>query len=278
MEGTSPAIVSLTFATLVAIVGMPHGGLDHLFGRELFRPSWGRMWLVVFGIAYLGTAGLVLVGWFVAPTLTVVVFFLISAIHFGDDITAWQPNRTIDGGLVIWIPLLFRTDEVAQHLAWIMPDGDERRIRDSLQSVQPLLWAVCGFFLWSLISDRPGNRVRKLVFALFFILVPTLISFTIYFCGWHSTRELMSLSRRANPHYPWQGLRWVIIAAAPMAAIAVIATGITAWVFASDRELQPVIVQAVFLGLSVVAIPHILLQAAAKHGNANPFPTVVNES
>jgi Brp/Blh family beta-carotene 15,15'-monooxygenase len=104
-----------------------------------------------------------------------------------------------------------------------------------------------------------------------FAVTPTLVGFAVYFCGWHSTRELVALVRRADPVNPRRGLRRVMVLAAPMAGLAVVATAAAAWWFSDGRELQPVVVQAVFLGLSAVAIPHILLHAVARFRRANPF-------
>jgi len=272
MEHLTPAILTAGLVTMVAIVGMPHGGLDHMFGRELFRPLLGRYWLAGFGLAYLGTAGLVVAGWFAIPVLTVLLFFLISAVHFGDDAGVRQPLRAVEGGMVIWVPLLFRQEEVAELLAWVAPGGDPERTRAGVSAIQPLLWPVAVFFVVTLpVKYTFASVGRKLAFATLFALAPTLVSFVVYFCGWHSTRELMELARRADPANPWRGLRRVMVAAAPMAGLAVVATSITAWWFAGDRELQPVMVQAVFIGLSAVAVPHILLHAAARTMGADPF-------
>ena len=273
MEHLTPAFMVVGLAVLVAVVGMPHGGLDHLFGRELFRPLLGRYWFAGFGLAYLGIAGLVVAGWFAFPLLTVAMFFLISAVHFGDEAGVRQPLRTVEGGMVIWVPLLFRQSEVAELLAWVVPGGDIERTRAAVNAVQPLLWAVAVFFVVSLPAcNTVASVARKVGFATLFAVAPTLVSFAVYFCGWHSTRELMELARRADPSNPWRGLTRVMTAAAPMAASAVVATGITAWWFADGREFQPVLVQAVFLGLSAVAVPHILLHAAARWTGADPFP------
>jgi len=268
----SSAVVAGGFAVAVAVVGMPHGGLDHLFGRAVFEPRSGRRWLATFGLFYLGIAALVLAGWFVSPALTVVLFFLISAVHFGDDLSVPQPARSVCGGLVIWVPLLFRPTEVAGLLAWVIPSGDVVRVSDGIASAEPLLWAVAAFFVgWLPFAPGVGVVVRNIVFALLLAVVPTLVGFAVYFCGWHSTRELAELARRANPTNPWLGLRKVALLAAPMAGLAVVATAVAAWWFANGRGLQPVVVQAVFLGLSAVAVPHILLHAVARRSGADPF-------
>ena len=272
MDDLSPAFVAGGFATAVAVVGMPHGGLDNLFGRAVFEPMTGRWWFTAFELFYLGTAGLVIAGWFVAPALTVVLFFLISAVHFGDDPGVPQPARTVCGGMVIWVPLLFRPTEVAELLCWVIPSGDVVRVRDGIAAAEPLLWAVAAFFAgWLPLAPGAGVAVRNVSFAALFAVLPTLIGFAVYFCGWHSTRELAALARRADPLSPWRGLRKVAVLAAPMTGLAVVATAAAAWWFADGRELQPVVVQAVFMGLSAVAIPHILLHAVARLRGASAF-------
>jgi len=272
MEYLTPTFTAVALAVLVAVVGMPHGGLDHRFGREVFRSLLGRYWLVGFGLAYLGTAGLVLAGWFFFPLLTIVLFFLISAVHFGDDVGIKQPLRAVEGGMVIWVPLLFRPSEVAELLTWVVPSGDVQQIGSGIAAVEPLLWALAVFFITSLLwSNTLEIAARKLAFALLFAVAPTLVSFAVYFCGWHSTRELAELARRADPMHPWRGLRRVMKLAAPMAAVAVTASCAAAWYFASGRGLHTVVVQAVFLGLSAVAVPHILLHAVARRMGSDPF-------
>ncbi len=265
-------------AAAVGVVGMPHGGLDHLVGRAVFRPHVGRWWRPAFLLAYLSVAAVVVAGWFAAPAVTVGLFFLISAVHFGDDPEqSWF--ATLDGGLVVWVPLLARPDEVAGLLAWVIPGGDVEAVRRSVGDVQPLLWVLAATFVGHrivlLIHGRVWAAARPAVFAGLFVVVPVLVGFGLYFCGWHSVREMAALSRRANPGRPRWGLLNVVRLAAPRAGLAVVGTGLAAWWFAAGRELTPVVVQAVFLGLSAVAVPHILLHAAARRLGADPFAVEV---
>ena len=268
----SPTVLVILLAVSVALVGMPHGGLDHRCGRALLKPRFRQWWWLVFLAAYLGTAFLIVAGWFLLPSLTVVLFFVISAWHFGDDLSAEQPSKIVEGGMVIWLPLLFRPNEVASLLAWVIPNGDQARVTAGVEMVQPLLWATAVFFAVRLpFEATPDAAGRKVAFALLFAVLPTLASFMLYFCGWHSTRELALLARRADPTRPWHGLLRVLTVAGPMAALAVAMTMMFALVFAGDRETEPVVVQAVFMGLSAVAVPHILLQEMVRRCGVNVF-------
>ena len=125
-------------AVLVAAVGLPHGAADHRFARSRLEPVLGMAWIPVFLAGYLAIAVVVVCGWFVAPAVTIVTFFLASAWHFGQE----EPRlplgphslrpvfRFARGGLVIWTPLLFHSREVAAILGVAAPGG--RRARNRL--------------------------------------------------------------------------------------------------------------------------------------------------
>ena len=114
--GLDPSIAIAVLALSVAVIGVPHGGLDHWTGRRLLRDRFPRLWVSIFFGGYLFVATAVLVGWRFSPSLTAVTFFLLSAWHFGveDQLSSEPPNfrrhltAIAVGGLVIWIPSLFQ--------------------------------------------------------------------------------------------------------------------------------------------------------------------------
>ncbi len=270
-----PAAVAVVFALLVGLVGMPHGGLDHLFGRAVFAPLVGGWWRAAFAACYLGVAAIVVTGWLVAPAATVTAFFLISAFHFGDADGSAGLAAFAEGGLVVWVPVLVRPSEVSEILSWVIPDADPVAVHAAVVAAGPAcglaLVAVAGRIVWRVARGESWVAVRLVTLLALFALAPVLVGFVVYFCGWHSTRELAALARRADPVRPGRGLLAVVRLAAPRAGLSVAVTALAAWYFAASRELTPVVVQAVFLGLSAVAVPHILLHAVAARLGADPF-------
>lgn len=268
-------LMAVGLAGCVAVVGMPHGGLDHLFGRAALEPATGRWWRPAFASLYLGLAGFILAGWMIAPALTVLLFFLVSAYHFGsaDGRHGWR--GVVEGGSVIWIPLLARPLETSELLAWVIPGGQTVTVIDWVLAARPILGMVALAFVYQVFcvwrSGDWATSARLMGFAVAFVVLPVLVSFGLFFCGWHSTRELWALAHRAIPGNPRQGLGKVIRLAAPRAILAVVAAGAAAWWFAAGHDLSPVVVQAVFIGLSAVAVPHIVLHAIAEGIGADPF-------
>lgn len=272
MSDLPAGLVVTLFTIVVAVVGMPHGGLDHDFGRALLKPRYPDRWWLVFLSFYLGVASIVIAGWFLVPAITVIVFFLISAWHFGDDTGLAQPDSIAEGGIVIWIPLIFRPNEVAEILARVIPSGNAEAVAHAIGSAQPVLWAIAVFYACRLLIEPSVDVVgRKVAFAILMAVLPTLASFALYFCAWHSTRELVKLSRVADAKRPWRGFKRVAVRAAPMAALAVAITVVLAMFFVGDRDQDSIMIQATFLGLSAVAVPHILLQEVVRRNDVRPF-------
>jgi Brp/Blh family beta-carotene 15,15'-monooxygenase len=124
--------------------------------------------------------------------------------------------------------------------------------------------------------DREARTVlkacRATAFAVMFATTPVLISFASFFCGWHSTRELVELTKRMDSSRPSRGLWRVLRVSAPLSILLIVVIALAAcWRFADGRPLESVVVQGVFLGLSAVAVPHILLHWIADRLIVDPF-------
>ena len=276
-----PAVLTAVgLAVAVVIVGLPHGGLDHRVGRALFRSRFGPWWPLPFLTGYLLVGTGVLAGWSVAPLGTIALFLTLSAAHFGDTESGPRWRATLFGGLPIWGPLLARPGEAATLLGWVTPGGVD--VAGPLAMLRPALLAVAGFaaavwFVGGVASVRAGDRdgqldaLRLAATAGMLAAAPVLVGFAVAFCGWHSLRELGRLAVRAEPLDPALGFRRVVVAAAPLALVAAGLAAAGAWSASAGREVGPVVVQAVFLGLSAVAVPHILLHAVAARSGADPF-------
>lgn len=270
---------AVALATLVAVVGMPHGGLDHRVGRALLRPALGRWWVAAFAAGYLAVMGMVAAGWWLAPLLTVTGFVALSAFHFGT--AEGQPGSpgglarsALLGGMVVWVPALTQPAEFTRLLTWVVPGG---RWPDYIlfdPAVRMFLAALLPVAVASAFAASPRCGVRVVTFAAVFAVAPPLVGFTLYFCGWHSGVELYRLARQANPRSVWSGLARVVREAAPLATLAVLMIAAGGWAVSDGLPLIHGLVQTVFIGLSVVAVPHMLLHWVATRRDVNPFAEV----
>jgi Brp/Blh family beta-carotene 15,15'-monooxygenase len=265
-------------ALLVCVVGMPHGGLDHRVGKALLVPAVGGHWAFPFLLGYAGLMAAVLAGWVFAPVWALAGFVILSAAHFG---MAEEPVSSVGrlaqgvlrGGMVVWVPALFHPAEFTQLLHWIVPYDLWPAELLHRHPVRAALWLALVTVLCGEVASPRASLFRVSGLIVLFALAPPLVSFAVYFCGWHSTVELARLAQQADPENLGYGLRKVIVAAAPLSLAATLLM-VTGWlVVRTDGPVNPGVVQAQFVGLSVVAVPHVLLQAIAERRKINPFGT-----
>ncbi len=267
-------------AVLVAVVGLPHGAADHRFARARLEPRCGSTWPVVFLSGYLATAAIVVLGWFMAPGATMVIFFLASAWHFGqEEPRLWSDPvhlrplfRFARGGLVMWVPIAFQADEVLRMLSLVAPRGLGMEGQRAFGVLVACSWimltiAAAGWGLQALSAiASTGRRRRTLLLdsamvASLCVLLATmnpLVGFVVYFCAWHSVRGFDRLRRELGETWPQ-----VVCSVAPLTAASIAMIALTAYAALRSPALEDTLIRATFVGLSAVAVPHVLLHGVA---------------
>ncbi len=186
----------------IALLGIPHGAIDHILFLE--KSSWSP---VVFYLFYLGLIGLYVVLWLVAPALSMALFLALSAYHFGQsqfaDLSlsrmlkpllyfAW--GSTVLSGLIY-----FNRAEIA----------DIARSNEEMASLSAVMDPQ--FYLVLLIASGAGTAgilifglsrkmisFERLAIEVFvmgliqfsFMVFPILTSFTLFFVVIHSLKVL----------------------------------------------------------------------------------------
>jgi Brp/Blh family beta-carotene 15,15'-monooxygenase len=98
-----------------------------------------------------------------------------------------------------------------------------------------------------------------------FAVASPLVSFPIYFCAWHSARGLKRLRRELGES--WSELARSL---APLTAGAIALIGLAAWTVLGGVGWNGMLIRATFIGLSAVAMPHLLLHGVAPLFDASP--------
>jgi len=275
----SEALAGVTagvLAALVAVVGLPHGAADHRFARPRLEPVLGMAWLPLFLAGYLAVAVAVVAGWLMAPAATILVFFLSSAWHFGQEEPRLpigpRPLRPVfrfaRGGLVIWTPLACRYGDVSEILALAAPGGSGPTLDRSMGLLRACSWimltiAVAAWGLQIVAAIKRRGRIRRALLtdnalvaslvALFAVASP-LVSFPVYFCAWHSARGLRRLRIELGASWPE-----LARSLAPLTVASIALIGAMAWLVLRGAGWNDTLVRATFVGLSAVAMPHLLL-------------------
>ena len=279
-QAATAGVTAGVLAALVALIGLPHGAADHRFARPRLEPVLGMTWLPVFLAGYLAVAVLVVCGWFVVPTATVVAFFMASACHFGQEEPRFPVGprslrpvlRFARGGLVIWTPLVFRAGDVAAILGLAAPGGSGPAIQQAISLLTACAWimlplAAAAWTLQGLAASRSTGRRRRVLLTdnalvaslvVLFAVASPLVSFPVYFCGWHSARGLERLRRELGESWPE-----LVRSLAPLTVGAIALVGLAAWLVLGGAGWNGTLIRATFVGLSAVAVPHLLLHGVA---------------
>lgn len=284
----APALM-IAILISVCVIGVPHGGLDHLSGRQWFSGRWGNLWFIPFFAGYLGIAAVTIVGWLVFPLWTAIGFFMISANHFGREEQPAEPFGTRafvwsslsaigSGGLVIWIPAITRPLEMQLILQAIIPAEIGSTSLSIVFWTQVLAVTFVPFAVADIVlsmaspiaraHDGMTRAIRQSVVICMFAATPIPLSFCLFFCGWHSIRGLRQLM-----HDHRLTLKQLALSSLPMSLGAIGLCGLGMWFWNSDRELNPELTRTLFLGLSGMAVPHLVLHdvmpIAIRRANCN---------
>lgn len=263
----SSQIELLVIASLILVLGVPHGALDTIFASQIYGIHGLRGW-ICFGLIYLFLSALVVGIWLLQPALFLLAFLFISAFHFsGDPVegTPW-PTRALYGGAVVILPAALHTIETARLFSLLAGEG-------AAELVMPWLgllswpWLV-GLILAAIQRSRTDWLTALELFsvAALAVLAPPLLSFTLFFCAMHSARHIL---RTIN--YSAQSSRLFVLAAALLPMLGVMVVSLAAWYFLQSTPLDARIVQIVFVGLAALTVPHMaLVERVRLSGWVNP--------
>ena len=254
----------------VALTGMPHGALDGRLGRIWLLPKIGRAWVVWFAAAYLLVTGVVLLAWLAFPVASLVGFLLVSAWHFGSGDARphesprrlWAVESLVRGGFVLCLPAVFHAAQVAELFGWLVPStagGGAVAAAGLASAAWALVPAAAVLLVWHVARGQVLAAMELLLLPAVFAVLPPLLGFAVYFCVWHAPRHLLE----------WLDADDAAVlarAALPATAATLLAMAAAAWWLSAGPSATAVpaaAVRVLFVGLSALTVPHMLLDATA---------------
>lgn len=242
-------------ALFIVMLGVPHGSLDTLFAKELFHLGQLRKW-PKFILNYLMIASVVLVFWLLLPTLCLLIFLLISIIHFSDDLIAGTPtfSRILYGGIIIFLPALLHTNELTRLYGYLINIEHAKSIVTvchfiALPWLAGLVVVIYQLYRFNIVSSLEVSAVVMLA-----IFVTPLLAFTIYFCLMHSFRHLIrSIS------YLKHTSKKTMLASLIIPTTIVFIVGFTVWKNIMPSSIDASLIKIIFVTLAALTVPHMIL-------------------
>lgn len=211
----------LVLLATIGVLGLPHGAVDHLIPSRVRGEPFRLRWLGVIGAVYALVGGLYAAVWFVAPGAAVLVFLLITVLHWGTG-DLWPLRAGADAGYLddrrhavlvavtrgsvpIVVPLLRFPDVYRRVLrlltrpfvadvsfAWLAAPV-VRYGAPAAVAVVSSGAVVAGLAR----ADHGAGRidaVETVVLWLQFLVVPPVVAVATYFAVWHSLRHAVRVT------------------------------------------------------------------------------------
>jgi hypothetical protein len=241
---------------LVVMAGLPHGALDVAIA---LRRGWLETWRsgLVFHLAYVALAAVVVGLWLIQPLATLCAFLLISAWHFGGDwaLSRLPALRMLLGVSLLSLPALKHPEQVSALYEFLAPGRGADLAHG--QSLFAPAGSICLLVLalWAARARQWSDGVELLVLLIGGVWLPPLIFFAVYFCALHSPRNFLiewGQWEGSGTHRRILLLTYTGAAAASMAALL--------WLQARMAlSLEAALARTLFIGLAALTVPHMAL-------------------
>ena len=235
----------------VVLLGVPHGSLDVLFARQTYDLRNKSHWLK-FIAYYVAAAFAVILVWWLVPNIFFIVFLILSALHFSDDLNLsdFALLKLSYGTAIISFPSLFFSHELINLYAMIIQIDTATSIVKASQLISAPAGIIMAFYLMNQKIDVRTKLELLCTCALFLLLNP-ILAFGVYFCSMHSARHLIR-----SRFFLRQFTRQAFLNALIFPTIAVILMGLIIWWLGPKKPLEVDMIRIIFVGLAALTVPH----------------------
>lgn len=270
------------FVVLIMLTGIPHGALDHLIQQETDKKSNRKFSFWKFLIQYVVIMGVYAVLWFWFSGISLLIFLLISAWHFGEtdlekipkNVLIWTATRLIYGFYVLAFILLTHTSEVSPIIEKMIENQPSALIfwnfvHSNFKQILYLLGlSLCTIFIVAqseyLIKFDKIRFFRLCLILLISVGLPLLPAFALYFGGWHALCAFDNIHGYLSKDHPKLSFQLVYMKSMPFTFLAIIFLGLFLWYFNNfTQEVSPLPILFVFI--SLITLPHLIISHQMNH-------------
>ena len=247
--------VNILAITLIVLVGLPHGLLDPwLINEEWLKQKSTALKIIA---AYTAVALAFAIFWWLAPTIACALFILISAQHFGQDLSSsglsgWQ-QASLGLAIIAW-PIAWHPQQA--HLIF-----EQLGVILSISQLSVLARLSMLIAALILLVAKMKSKTRfdllqlQLCLAIVALLCSPFVYFALYFCCLHSWQHFsqhQQLCRQLLQSSPWPLLLLFVLT--------IIFLGLSTILFLSEAShLQQASIVGIFYLLAALTMPHMIV-------------------
>lgn len=243
---------------IISLAGLPHGAADAWLAQRVGIINTFQNFFT-FLISYALIAISIIFFWMISPTISLAIFLIISAWHFGDDerLGLICSARFCSGMVIISAPLIFNSKEVLSLYEILI--GNYASYILTCQTT--IFYFSCLYLTYNFVlSYNYFNTVRNIyslmLYGMLSSLLPPLLYFTVYFCCAHSFQHMSRVWDMTTKN---DRSRLLIAVTLLTAVVITFALLIYYWLIRLGINFEVVNVKVLFIGLAALSFPHILL-------------------
>lgn len=268
---------TILLISVVLILGIPHGAVDHLIFLHVSVKTFGRTTAMRFFSMYLIVVLAYALLWAFFPLLSLLSFMLISAYHFGQSNYEYAELESqpiwrnllylLWGSFVLLVPIVWHYDQAAPIINGILNRefidvatvmGLRLLLAGSLFSLS--IFAAVTLLITDSISMQDFFRevFSLIVLTALFIFTPLLVGFACYFGLWHSMSSVLDQVNVLNESDSSFNLKRFYQKSLPLTIVSLI--GILLIFYISQHLIPSLpLLSVFFVILATITLPHMVL-------------------
>lgn len=270
------------FVSLILLTGIPHGALDHLIQEATDKKLNKAYDIKIFLVKYLLIMAVYALAWFWFSGLSLLIFLLISAWHFGEtdlekvpkNAIIWSFTRLIYGFYILAFILLTHINEVQPIVIKMV--GNQNAVLGfwnfiNLNIKQVLYLLGLSFITIFIVAQSKYlinfDKLRLVRLSLILILsawLPLLPAFALYFGGWHALCAFDNIHDYLRKDQPSLSFKFVYFKTLPFTLLAIAFLCGFLWycnVYTQHYDPFPTL----FIFISLITLPHLIIAHQMNH-------------
>jgi Brp/Blh family beta-carotene 15,15'-monooxygenase len=184
-------VTNIIALAAILFFGVPHGAIDHKIHLKFSKKSNVKKFILIYVLVGLGF----LLWWVLMPLKALLIFIILSAYHFGQELiediaeTPKDPILYLSWGLIVLVsPIILKFNELLPTLNFIGSQPISRIPRD-LQLITVLVFHLLGYayvvYLFVKKVLLKAAVIRLMLFSIYlllsYLLLPFIVAFALYF-------------------------------------------------------------------------------------------------
>lgn len=252
--------------TLILLLGIPHGAVDH----KIHQTTSKQKNISIYFIAYLFISAGYVVLWILDPAKSLVIFFILSSYHFGQELLEDVKMKRINpafsllwGFLILIAPIFFNPLEVDFFVNTLT--GYSLKGVSQFQSFS-IVFIIYLMALIHLIYAYTKKHLEKIKFKhlLLFVSINTVLhltldfvaAFTIYFICFHSLNAFKHQYDWLSLNKKGYNLKKFIIDLSGFSILSIFGIVFLLLVFKPSNQAS--LITLFFIMISIVTLPHVI--------------------